>query len=101
MLVRDDPRDVVGAIELSRATYRKMVENLVWATGYNVVAIPIAAGVLAPWGISLPIAVGAIFMSASTIIVAANAQLLRRLKLRPDAAASRPRTERGVGYLPA
>jgi len=84
VLVRDDPRDVVGAIELSRATYRKMVQNLVWATAYNLIAIPIAAGLLAPWGIGLPIAVGAIFMSTSTIIVAANAQSLRRLKLRPD-----------------
>jgi Cu2+-exporting ATPase len=84
VLVRDDPRDVVGAIELSRATYRKMVQNLVWATGYNLVAIPIAAGLLVPWGISLPIAVGAIAMSTSTIIVAVNAQTLRRLKLRPD-----------------
>ncbi len=91
VLVRDDPRDVVGAIELSRATYRKMVENLIWATAYNVIAIPIAAGVLAPWGITLPIAVGAIFMSASTIIVAANAQLLRRLKLRQDPPAQPPR----------
>ncbi len=101
VLIRDDPRDVVGAIELSRATYRKMVENLIWATGYNLVAIPIAAGILAPWGISLPIAVGAIFMSASTIIVAANAQLLRRLKLRPDDPQEPPTHERGVGYLPA
>ena len=84
VLVRSDPRDVVGAIELSRATYRKMVENLIWATGYNLVAIPIAAGVLAPWGIDLPMAVGAIAMSLSTIIVAANAQLLRRLRLRAD-----------------
>jgi len=83
VLVRSDPRDVVGAIELSRATYRKMVENLVWATGYNLVAIPVAAGVLAPWGIDLPMAVGAIAMSLSTIIVAANAQLLRRVRLRP------------------
>ncbi|HEY8437509.1 MAG TPA: heavy metal translocating P-type ATPase, partial [Candidatus Limnocylindrales bacterium] len=82
VLVRSDPRDVVGAIELSRATYRKMIQNLVWATGYNLVAIPIAAGVLVPWGIDLPMAVGAIAMSASTIIVAANAQLLRRLRLR-------------------
>ena len=72
-----------GAIELSRATYRKMVQNLVWATGYNLVAIPVAAGVLVPWGIDLPMAVGAIVMSASTIIVVAtNAQLLRRLQLR-------------------
>jgi len=83
VLVRSDPRDVVGAIELSRATYRKMLQNLVWATGYNLVAIPIAAGVLVPWGIELSMAVGAIAMSASTIIVAANAQLLRRLQLRP------------------
>jgi Cu2+-exporting ATPase len=88
VLVRNDPRDVVGAIELSRATYRKMIQNLVWATGYNLVAIPVAAGVLVPWGIDLPMAVGAIAMSASTIIVAANAQLLRRLRLRPGAAAT-------------
>ena len=84
MLVRDDPRDVVGAIELSRATYRKMVENLVWATAYNVVAIPLAAGVLAPWGFVMPMAVAAVLMSASTIIVAANTQPLRRVRLRPD-----------------
>ena len=83
VLVRSDPRDVVGAITLSRASYRKMVENLVWATGYNLVAIPVAAGALVPWGIDLPMAVGAIAMSLSTIIVAANAQLLRRLRLRP------------------
>ena len=82
VLVRDDPRDVVGAIELSRASYRKMVENLVWATGYNVVAIPVAAGILVPWGIDLSMAAGAVAMSASTIIVALNAQLLRRLRLR-------------------
>jgi Cu2+-exporting ATPase len=81
VLVRSDPRDVVGAIELSRGAYRKMVQNLFWATAYNIVAIPLAAGVLAPWGIVLPMAVGAIAMSASTIIVAANAQLLRRLDL--------------------
>jgi len=74
----------VGAIVLSRATYRKMVENLVWATAYNLVAIPVAAGVLVPWGLDLPMAVGAVAMSASTIIVAANAQLLRRLRLRSD-----------------
>jgi Cu2+-exporting ATPase len=81
VLVRSDPRDVVGAIELSRATYRKMVQNLVWATAYNLVAIPIAAGILVPWGLDLPMAVGAIAMSASTVIVAANAQLLRRVAL--------------------
>jgi Cu2+-exporting ATPase len=73
----------VAAIELSRATYRKMVQNLIWATGYNLIAIPIAAGVLVPWGIDLPMAVGAIVMSVSTIVVAANAQLLRRVQLRP------------------
>ena len=84
VLVRSDPRDVVGAIELSRASYRKMVQNLVWATGYNLVAIPIAMGVLVPWGIDLPMSVGAIAMSASTIIVAANAQLLRGLRLRRE-----------------
>jgi Cu2+-exporting ATPase len=86
VLVRSDPRDVVGAIELSRATYRKMVQNLVWATGYNLVAIPVAMGVLTPWGIDLSMAVGAIAMSASTIVVAANAQLLRRLRLHREPA---------------
>ena len=90
VLVRSDPRDVVGAIELSRASYRKMVQNLVWATGYNLVAIPVAAGVLVPWGIDLPMAVGAIAMSASTIIVAANAQLLRGLRLRRAPVALEP-----------
>jgi Cu2+-exporting ATPase len=87
VLVRSDPRDVVSAIELSRATYRKMIQNLVWATGYNLVAIPVAAGLLVPWGIDLPMAVGAIAMSVSTIVVAANAQLLRRLRLRPAGSA--------------
>ena len=91
VLVRNDPRDVVAAIELSRATYTKMIQNLVWATGYNLVAIPVAAGVFVPWGIDLPMAVGAIAMSASTIIVAANAQLLRRLKLRRDTPPAQPR----------
>ena len=81
VLIRSDPRDVVGAIILSAATYRKMVQNLAWATGYNVLAIPIAAGVLAPWGVDMPMAVGAVAMSLSTILVAANAQLLRRVRL--------------------
>jgi len=72
---------VVGAIELSRAAYRKMVQNLIWATAYNLVAIPVAAGVLVRWGVDLPMSIGAVAMSLSTIIVAANAQLLRRLKL--------------------
>jgi Cu2+-exporting ATPase len=82
VLVRSDPRDVVGAIELSRATYRKMIQNLVWATAYNLVAIPVAAGLFVRWGLDLPMSVGAVAMSLSTIIVAANAQLLRRLRLR-------------------
>ncbi len=81
VLVKDNPLDVVNVFELSRASYRKMVQNLVWATGYNLVAIPAAAGVLAPVGIVLSPAAGAALMSASTVIVAFNAQLLRRLKL--------------------
>jgi Cu2+-exporting ATPase len=81
ILASDDPRSVVGVIKLSKASYRKMVQNLVWATGYNAFAIPLAAGVMAWAGISLSPAVGAILMSLSTIVVAANAQLLRRLDL--------------------
>lgn len=81
VLVRSDPRDVSRIVNLSRATYRKMVQNLWWAAGYNIVAIPLAAGVLAPWGIILTPAVGAVLMSISTIIVAVNAQLLRRVRL--------------------
>jgi P-type Cu2+ transporter len=81
VLVRSDPRDVVRAIELSRATYRKMVQNLLWATVYNLIAIPAAAGIFIPWGIELPMSVGAMAMNLSTVIVALNAQLLRRLKL--------------------
>ena len=81
VLVRSDPRDVLGAIELSRATYRKMIQNLAWATAYNLVAIPVAAGLFVRWGLDLPMSVGAAAMSLSTIIVAANAQLLRRLNL--------------------
>ena len=81
VLVRSDPRDVVRAIELSRASYRKMVQNLLWATAYNVIAIPAAAGLFVRWRINLPISVGALAMNLSTIIVALNAQLLRRLKL--------------------
>lgn len=67
-----------------------MIENLIWATGYNVVAIPVAAGLLTPWGIDMPMALGAVAMSASTIIVATNAQLLRRLRLDPEEAAPSP-----------
>jgi len=78
ILVRNDPRDVVKAIDLSRKTYAKMVQNLLWAAGYNAVTIPLAAGVLANYGISLPPAVGAIIMSLSTVIVALNSQTLRK-----------------------
>lgn len=81
ILVRSNPMDIVKIIRLSRATYSKMIQNLVWATGYNVIAIPLAMGVLAPWGFTLDPAVGAIFMSVSTVVVAFNAQLLRRLDL--------------------
>jgi Cu2+-exporting ATPase len=81
VLVRSDPRDVPRIIALSRASYRKMVQNLWWAAGYNIVAIPLAAGALAAQGILLPPALAAVFMSASTVIVAINAQLLRRLRL--------------------
>jgi len=81
VLVRSDPRDVPRIIALSRATYKKMVQNIWWAAGYNIFAIPLAAGVLASRGIMLSPAVGAVLMSASTIIVAINAQLLRRAKL--------------------
>jgi P-type Cu2+ transporter len=81
VLVRSDPRDVPRIISLSRATYRKMVQNLWWAAGYNVVAIPLAAGVLVRYGILLSPAVGAILMSVSTVIVAINAQLLRRQRI--------------------
>jgi Cu2+-exporting ATPase len=81
VLVRSDPRDVPKVIALSRASYRKMIQNLWWAAGYNIVAIPLAAGVLASRGIILSPAFGAVLMSASTVIVAINAQLLRRAKL--------------------
>jgi Cu2+-exporting ATPase len=81
VLVRSDPRDVPRIINLSRATYRKMVQNLWWAAGYNIAAIPLAAGIAAPWGLVLSPAAGAVLMSASTIIVAVNAQLLRRARL--------------------
>jgi len=81
VLARSDPRDVVAAIKLSRATYKKMIQNLIWATAYNLVAIPVAGGLFVRWGFDLPMSVGAVAMSLSTIVVAANAQLLRRLKL--------------------
>lgn len=84
VLASSDPRMVAGVRRLSAASYRKMIQNLVWAVGYNIIAIPIAAGVLAPWGISMPPAAAAVLMSLSTIIVALNAQLLRRVNIRPD-----------------
>lgn len=84
ILASDDPRSVLSVIELSRASYRKMKQNLWWAAGYNLISVPLAAGVLAPIGFVLPMAVGALLMSASTIVVALNAQLLRRLDLRPQ-----------------
>jgi Cu2+-exporting ATPase len=77
ILVSSDPRDVVDVVRLSRRTYRKMAENLLWATGYNAFAIPLAAGILYGYGIVLSPAVGALLMSASTVIVAINARLLR------------------------
>jgi len=83
ILASDDPRSVLSVIELSRKSYRKMTQNLWWAAGYNLIAVPLAAGVLAPIGFILPMEVGAILMSASTVVVALNAQLLRRLDLRP------------------
>jgi Cu2+-exporting ATPase len=81
ILVKNNPIDVVKVFALSRASYRKMIQNLIWATGYNVVALPLAAGVLAPIGIVLSPAVGALLMSLSTVIVAINAQLLRRVDI--------------------
>jgi Cu2+-exporting ATPase len=79
--VRSDPRDVVAAIELSRATYRKMIQNLVWATAYHLIAIPVAAGLFVRWGFDLPMSFGAVAMSLSTLVVASNVQLLRRLRV--------------------
>ncbi len=85
VLASSDPRSVLGVITLSRATYRKMRQNLVWATGYNIIAIPLAAGAFSWAGLTMPPAVAAIAMSLSTIVVAANAQLLRRVNLKPEA----------------
>ena len=84
ILASSDPRSVLSVIELSRASYRKMKQNLWWAAGYNLISVPLAAGVLAPIGFVLPMSVGAILMSVSTLVVALNAQLLRRLDLRPE-----------------
>jgi Cu2+-exporting ATPase len=84
VLASSDPRSVAGVIRLSRASYRKMIQNLAWAAGYNVISIPIAAGAGAWAGLSMPPAVAAILMSASTVVVALNAQLLRRVRLSPE-----------------
>ena len=85
ILASSDPRSVLSVIQLSRAAYRKMKQNLWWAAGYNLLSVPLAAGVLAPVGFVMPMSVGAILMSISTVVVALNAQLLRRIDLTPDA----------------
>ncbi|MEW1921504.1 copper-translocating P-type ATPase [Pseudarthrobacter oxydans] len=84
VLAGNDPRAVLSMVDLSRASYRKMIQNLLWATGYNIIAVPLAAGVLAFAGVAISPAAAAILMSVSTIVVALNAQLLRRVKLNPD-----------------
>jgi Cu2+-exporting ATPase len=84
ILASSDPRSVLSVIQLSKASYRKMKQNLWWAAGYNLISVPLAAGVLAPIGFVMPMSVGAILMSISTVVVALNAQLLRRLDLRPE-----------------
>jgi Cu2+-exporting ATPase len=86
VLVRNDPRDIARIITLSKASYRKMTQNLAWAIGYNAIALPLAAGVLAGIGIVMPAWVGGVLMSLSTIIVALNAQTLRGLQLQRDEA---------------
>jgi P-type Cu2+ transporter len=99
ILASSDPRSVLSAIALSRASYRKMQQNLWWAAGYNLVAVPLAAGVLAPIGFVMPMSVGALLMSMSTVVVALNAQLLRRLDLSPDSsveAVARPVSKKAV-----
>jgi Cu2+-exporting ATPase len=99
ILVRSNPLDVVAIVELSRATYRKMIQNLVWATGYNVVAIPLAAGALYAWGVLLTPALGAVLMSASTVIVAVNARLLR-LKKASGKGAAKPESASATAQTP-
>ena len=94
ILASSDPRAVLSVFELSRASFRKMKQNLWWAAGYNLLAVPLAAGVLAPIGFVLPMSIGAILMSASTVVVALNAQLLRRLDLAPAA-----RTDGALGTV--
>ncbi|GAB3844854.1 heavy metal translocating P-type ATPase [Nesterenkonia populi] len=89
ILASSDPRSVLSIFELSQASYQKMKQNLWWAAGYNLAAVPLAAGILAPIGFVLPMSIGAILMSASTIVVALNAQLLRRLDLTPEASTAK------------
>src|SRR5699024_8614339 len=89
VLASSDPRSVLSVIELSRAAYRKMRQNLWWAAGYNLIAVPLAAGVLAPIGFGMPMSAGALRMAASTVVVALTAQPLRRLDLGPAAIAGR------------
>ena len=89
ILASDDPRSVLSVIDLSRSAYRKMKQNLWWAAGYNLISVPLAAGVLAPIGFVLPMSVGAVLMSLSTVVVALNAQLLRKLDLDPNQAAAK------------
>jgi Cu2+-exporting ATPase len=84
VLASSDPRGVIAIIRLSKASYRKMIQNLAWAAGYNIIAIPLAAGVFAWAGVTLSPAIGAVLMSISTIVVALNAQLLRRVQLTPE-----------------
>jgi len=84
VLVRSDPREVVKILRLSSASYRKQLQNIWWGAGYNIVAIPLAAGVLVPWGFDMPPALAAVFMSVSTIVVAVNAQMLRRINIDVD-----------------
>jgi Cu2+-exporting ATPase len=85
ILASSDPRSVLSVIQLSKASYRRMRQNLWWAAGYNLISVPLAAGVLAPIGLVMPMSVRAILMSISTVVVAFDAQLLRRLDLRPEA----------------
>jgi Cu2+-exporting ATPase len=94
VLASDDPRGVVSVLRLSPAGYRKMLQNLAWAVGYNAVALPIAAGLAAPIGLTIAPGLAAILMSVSTVVVALNAQGLRRLDLRPPGVAARPATKR-------
>ena len=101
ILASSDPRSVLSVIQLSKESYRKMQQNLWWAAGYNLISVPLAAGVLAPIGFVMPMSVGAILMSVSTVVVALNAQLLRRLDLRPEAstADSRDRDTAVYSYV--